>query len=144
MVRVNPYLNFPGTAEAAFTFYRSVFGGEFTSLVRFRDVPGGGSAVPSHEADKILHVALPVGREHVLMASDALESLGQAVRPGNPVYLCLQMESREEADRVFAALSHGGEVETPLADQFWGDYYGSCRDRYGVQWMVAYTPPREA
>ncbi len=142
MAQIHPYLNFPGTTEEAFTFYRSVFGGEFTSLVRFSDMPMAGISIPPQEANKIMHIALPLGRDHVLMASDALESLGQVVTPGNSVYLSIQLDSREDADRVFAALSRGGAVEMPLADQVWGDYYGSCRDRFGIQWMVIYSPPR--
>lgn len=144
MTRLHPYLNFAGNAEEAFNVYRSVFGGEFSSLVRFKDFPIEGVTVPKEDEDKIMHIGLPVGEDEILMASDTLKSLGQELVQGNNVYISVHPASREEADRIFNALSEGGDVEMPIADQAWGDYYGSLKDRFGVMWMVNYSPPREA
>lgn len=142
MATLLPYVNFAGNAEEAFTFYRSIFGGEFTSLVRFKDMPVEGMSVPDADQDKIMHIGLPVGEGEVLMASDALESLGQEVRQGNNVYISVSVASRDEADRIFDGLSAGGEVEMAIADMPWGDYWGSFKDKFGVLWMISYTPPQ--
>lgn len=142
MTKVNTYLNFAGNAEQAFNFYKSVFGGEFDSLVRFKDMPMEGVDLPPEDADKIMHISLPIG-DDVLMASDAPESMGFKVNFGNNAHVSIHPESRQEADRLFNALSEGGDIEMPIADQAWGDYYGSFRDKFGVQWMVNYSPPRE-
>lgn len=141
MTKLNTYLNFAGNTEEAFGFYKAVFGGEFTSVVRYKDMPMEGVSIPKQDENKIMHVGLPVGKDDVLMASDALESLGQTLTQGNNVYLSVHPETKEEADRIFNALSTGGAVEMPMADQPWGDYYGSLKDRYGVQWMVNYSYP---
>lgn len=143
MPKLNPYLNFAGNAEEAFGFYRSVFGGEFTTVVRFKDMPMEGVRIPTQDESKIMHIGLPIGPDQVLMASDALESLGQTLVPGNNVYISITPETKEEAKRLFEALAVGGTVEMPIADQVWGDYYGSLRDRFGVQWMVNYSYPKE-
>ena len=143
MTKLHTYLNFAGTAEEAFTFYRSVFGGELSSLVRFRDMPIEGVSIPAEDLDKVMHVALPIGEDDVLMASDALESLGQQLVQGNNVYVSVHPTSREEADRIFNGLSAGGEIEMPIADQMWGDYFGSLKDTFGICWMVNHTPARE-
>ena len=138
---VHTYLNFGGNAQEAFDFYRSVFGGEFASVVRFGDFPMEGVTIAAEDEDKIMHIGLPIGEGDLLMASDALESLGQRVVQGNNVYVSVHPTSRE-ADRVFEALSAGAEIEMPIADAPWGDYFGSLKDRFGVQWMVNYSPPR--
>lgn len=143
MTRLHSYLNFQGNAEEAFTFYKSVFGDEFSSLVRFRDLPMEGVSIPEDDQDKIMHIALPIGEDDILMASDALPSLGQELVQGNNVYVSVHPSSKEEADRIFSALSDGGEIEMPIAEQVWGDYYGSLKDRFGVWWMVNYSPPRD-
>jgi PhnB protein len=143
MTKLHTYLNFAGNAEKAFDFYRSVFGGELSSLVRFKDLPIEGVEISDDDADKIMHVSLPIGDDSVLMASDALESLGQQVVQGNNAYVSVHPPTREEADRIFGALSERGEIEMPIGDQVWGDYFGSLRDRFGVQWMVNYHPPEE-
>ncbi len=143
MPKLNTYLNFAGNAEEAFTFYRSVFGGEFTSLVRFKEMPMDGIRLSEEEGNRIMHISLPIGKENLLMATDILESLGQKLVPGNNYYLSVHPESKEGADRVFRALSAGGKVEMPISDQAWGDYFGSLRDRFGVQWMVNYSYPKE-
>jgi PhnB protein len=143
VTRLHSYLNFGGNAQEAFDFYKSVFGGEFSSVVRFKDFPMEGVAISDDDEDKIMHIALPIGDDNVLMASDVLESLGQSLVQGNNVYVSVHPTSREEADRIFNALSEGAEVEMPIADQAWGDYYGALKDRFGVQWMVNHSPPRE-
>ncbi len=143
MPKLNVYLNFAGRAEEAFRFYKTALGGEISSLVRFKDMPMTGVKLPKADEDKIMHIALPYGND-VLMASDTLESLGQKLVEGNNVILSIFPDTKEEADRIFKALSAGGRVEMPLADQAWGDYYGSLRDRYGVYWMVDYAYPKKA
>lgn len=140
MAKLNTYLNFAGNTEEAFNFYRSVFGSEFTALVRFKDMPMEGANIPEGDNNKIMHIALPIGRYDVLMASDTLESLGQTLVQGNNVYISVHPDSKEEADRIFNALSAGGTIEMSIADQPWGDYWGSFKDKFGVQWMVSYTP----
>lgn len=141
MPKLNPYLNFPGNAEEAFAFYKSVFGGEFSSVVRFKELPMPGAPIPPGDEDKIMHIALPVGGD-ILMASDSLESMGQKLVPGNNVFLSVHTDSREEAARIFKALSAGGAVEMPLADQPWGDYYGHFKDKFGIGWMVNHATPK--
>jgi PhnB protein len=143
VTKLHSYLNFAGNAQEAFDFYKSVFGGEFSSLVRFKDFRMEGVAISEDDEDKIMHIALPIGDDNVLMASDVLESLGQQLVQGNNVYVSVHPTSREEADRIFNALSDGAEIEMPIADQVWGDYYGSLKDRFGIQWMVNHSPPRE-
>ena len=143
MTKLHSYFNFAGNAQDAFDFYKSVFGGEFSSLVRFKDFRMEGVAISEDDEDKIMHIALPIGDDSVLMASDVLGSLGQQLVQGNNVYVSVHPTSREEADRIFNALSDGAEIEMPIADQVWGDYYGSLKDRFGIQWMVNHSPPRE-
>ncbi len=142
MTKVNTYLNFGGNAEQAFNFYKSIFGGEFSSVVRFKDMPMEGVNISDEDKEKIMHIALPIGND-VLMASDAPESLGFKVNFGNNSYISIHLESKQEADRLFNALSKDGAVEMPIADQAWGDYYGSFTDKFGVGWMVNYSPPHE-
>lgn len=137
MAALNPYLNFPGNTEEAFNFYKSIFGGEFTSLQRFKDTPEA-DRVPEHEKDKIMHVALPIGKGNVLMGTDALESMGHKLTIGNNFHLNISPGTKEEAERLFNELSDGGKVEVPLQDMFWGSYFGMVKDRFGVQWMVNY------
>jgi PhnB protein len=143
-MKLNSYLNFAGSAEEAFRFYRSVFGGEFSSVVRFKDLPIPGVKIPKEAEDKIMHIALPIGPGDLLMASDSLESLGQKLVPGNNFYLSVHPDSKEEADRLFRALSAGGAVEMPIANQPWGDYYGSFKDKFGIPWMVNYAAPKKS
>ena len=138
MTTINPYLNFNGNAEEAFNFYKSVFGGEFSSLQRMKDTPDG-QKVPAAERDKIMHIALPIGKGVKLMASDAMESMGQKLSAGNNFYLSVSAESKAEADRLFNGLSKGGKVEMPMQMMFWGEYFGMFADKYGVQWMVSFA-----
>lgn len=138
MAKVSTYLNFPNKTEEAFTFYKSVFGGEFIGgISRFSDVPPSDDMPPLAEADKnlVMHIVLPILGGHHLMGTDAPESMGFRVNFGNNVYLNLEPDTREETKRLFDALSAGGVVEQELQDMFWGDYYGSCKDKFGVQWM---------
>ena len=141
-MKVHPYLNFAGNAEEAFNFYKSVFGGEFTQAVKFKDFPMEGVEIPKEEQDKIMHIGLPISDDDVLMASDTLPSLGQELVQGNNVYVSVHPNSKEEADKIFNGLSEGGDVEMHIADQAWGDYYGALKDKFGVQWMVNYSPPQ--
>ena len=138
MAQVSTYLNFSRQTEEAFTFYKQVFGTEFLGIMRHRDVPlEEGQPGPSEEdLDLIINVQLPILGGHLLMGTDAPESMGFTVNHGNNVHICLLPDSREEADRLFAALSEGGEVEMPLTDMFWGDYFGSFTDKFGVKWMI--------
>lgn len=144
MIKLNTYLNFAGNAEEAFNFYRAAFGGEFSSVVRFKDMPMEGVKIRKEDENKIMHIGLPVSEDDVLMASDTLESLGQKLVPGNNVYISVHPDSKAEADRIFGALSAGGAIEMPIADQPWGDYYGSFKDKFGIQWMVNYSPPKKS
>ncbi len=142
MTKFNIYLNFPGNAEDALNFYKSVFGGEFSALIRFKDMPMPGQKLRKEDEGKIMHIALPVGKDDVLMASDALESHGRKLLAGNNAYISVQPDSRNEADRIFKALSAGGKIEMPIADQPWGDYYGSFTDKFGIGWMVNSSKPK--
>lgn len=138
-MKLHTYLNFPGNTEEAFTFYKSVFGGEFSDpLVRFKDMPMEGVTIPKEDETKIMHIGLKVG-DTWLMGTDALESMGQKLKLGNNMYISIEPDSKEEADRLFKALATGGKIEMPIADQVWGDYYGSLTDKYGVQWMIDYA-----
>ena len=139
MALINPYINFNGNAEEAFNFYKSVFGGEFAMIVRFKEMSGPGFEVPEHEADKIMHIALPIGN-NVLMANDVPESMGRVNENENRSKISISAESKEEADRLFNGLSAGGAVEMPIADSPWGSYFGMFRDKYGIEWMVDFDP----
>jgi PhnB protein len=141
MPKLNTYLNFAGNAEEAFNFYKSVFGGEFRSIIRFKDMPLPGIKISGEAENKIMHISLPVGKEDVLMASDALESNGQKLVAGNNVSISIFPHSKEEADILFNALSAGGVIQMPIANQMWGDYYCGLKDKFGVQWMVDYIYP---
>lgn len=140
MTSINPYLNFNGNCEAAFNHYKKVFGGEFVMFSRFGDMPSSESPLPDSEANKILHVALPIGA-NVLMGSDCPPSFPNGVQ-GNLFNVSVSAESKEEADRIFAGLAEGGNVSMPIADTFWGAYFGMCADQFGVQWMVNFDYPK--
>ncbi|WP_461534356.1 VOC family protein [Sinomicrobium sp.] len=137
-MKLNPYLNFDGNAEEAFRFYQSVFGGELF-VQKMSDVQGIGD-LPEHEKDYAMHVSLPVGDGQLLMASDCLDSRGQKLTKGNNNYISIAPDSREEADRIFNGLSAGGQIEMPMEDMFWGDYFGSFTDKFGVRWMINFNP----
>jgi PhnB protein len=142
MANVGTYLNFSGETEAAFLFYQSVFGGEFLGgISRFGDMPPNENMPPLPEDTKkmVLHVCLPIMNGFRLMGSDAPESMGFTVIKGNNVYINLDTDSREQTDQLFAALSDGGKITMPLGDMFWGAYFGSCFDKFGIQWMFSYS-----
>lgn len=139
MARVSTYLNFTNQTEEAFLFYQTIFGGEFMGgIQRFGDMPPTEGMPPLPEKDKnlVLHMALPILGGYLLMGSDAPESMGFHVNVGNNMHINLETDTREETDRLFNALAAGGNVTMPLQDMFWGDYFGSCTDKFGVQWMV--------
>lgn len=146
MIKLNPYLNFPiGTTEKAFNFYKSVFGGEFQgSIMRFKDVQDfpGKEQLSEKQLNGVMHVALPIGND-ILMGSDVVEGMGPTVTAGNNVQLSLHPESREEADRLYTALSKDGKPIMPMMDMFWGDYWGTFTDKFGITWMVNYHKSQE-
>lgn len=136
---ISPYLTFNGNCEDAFNFYRSVFGGEFQYLGRFKEMPPmEGKAVPESELNKIMHISLPISRETALMGSDSSEAFGQATVTGNNFSISINATSKAEADRLYNGLSAGGQTTMPMNDTFWGSYYGMLTDKYGIQWMVSY------
>jgi PhnB protein len=141
MARVNTYLNFQGQTEEAFAFYAEVFGTEVAMLARYSDMPAAaGGEVAAEEQDLVMHAELPIIGGHLLMATDMLRSMGHETRVGNNTTLCLDVDSREEADRLFRGLSQGGSEGSPMADMPWGAYWGVILDRFGIRWMVNHTP----
>ena len=137
MALLNPHMNFNGNAEEAFNFYRSVFGGEFTKIIRFKDLAG--FPVSEKEADKIMHIELPVGKT-ALMANDVPEIMGRTNENENRSKIFIKADSREEADKIFNGLSAGGQIEGEMGDGPWGSYFGCFRDKYGIEWMVDFDP----
>ncbi|MCH5718466.1 VOC family protein [Niabella hibiscisoli] len=138
--KLNPYLNFDGNAEEAFNFYKSVFGGEFAGGIMKMSSAPGTENLPDDEKGRVMHVSLPLDNNQTLMASDIVPSMGHKLTQGNNVYLSLHPDNKEEADKLFNALADGGKVEMPMEDQFWGDYFGSLVDKFGIGWMVNYNP----
>ena len=139
MARIDPYIHFNGNAEEAFTFYRSVFGGEFEKLVRYNDLSSPEHPIPQNDANRIMHIALPVGKNNVLLGSDVMEHMGKVTENDNRNTISIAAESRQEADKLFNGLSAGGKVEMPIADSPWGAYFGMFTDKYGIEWMVNFT-----
>lgn len=137
MAKINLYINFNGTTENAFNFYRSVFGGDFIGLQRFKDTPAVEN-LPAEDGDKLMHVALPLGENLLLHATDMLESRGQKLVAGNNFNLMIEAASKAEAEQYFSKLSAGGKDITPLREEFWGAYYGAFTDKFGIQWMINY------
>lgn len=141
MAQINPYIMFNGNAEEAFNFYKSVFGGEFVTVVRFKDMPSD----PNHrfteaEANKIMHIALPIGKSNVLMANDVPSVMGVVNENENRSKISVSAESKAEADKIYQGLSAGGQVEMPIGDSPWGSYFAMFRDKYGIEWMVDFDP----
>jgi PhnB protein len=134
---INPYINFNGNAEEAFTFYKSVFGGEFKSVVRFKDLEGPEFPVPEGEAHKIMRIILPIG-DNVLIANDVPAAMGPVSENENRSKIAVSADSHEEAERIFAGLSEGGEVEMPMDQSPWGTYFAMFRDKYGIEWTVEF------
>jgi PhnB protein len=139
MALINPHINFNGNAEEAFTFYKSVFGGEFAKIIRLKDLSSPEFPVAEKDANKIMHIALPIGK-NVLMGNDVPEFMGRVDENENRSKISISAESKEEADKLFNGLSEGGKIEIPIAESPWGSYFGMFRDKYGIEWMVDYDP----
>jgi len=139
MKTINPWINFNGNAEEALTFYKSVFGGEFTKIIRFKDIAGPEFPVSDDDAEKIMLIALPIGTENVLIANDVPSILGRVNEQENRSKILVSVESKEEADAIFTGLSAGGQVEAPIGESPWGTYFGMFRDKYGIEWMVEFA-----
>ena len=139
MAQINPHINFNGNAEEAFTFYKSVFGGEFAIIVRFKEIASDEMPVAEHEANKIMHIALPIGK-NLLMANDVPESMGPTNENENRSKIVINAESREEADKIYNGLSAGATIEVPISDSPWGTYFAMFRDKYGIEWMIDFDP----
>ena len=137
MTTINPYINFNGNAEEAFTFYKSIFGGEFSRLARFKEMSIPGFQIAESDANKIMHIALPIGG-NTLMGNDVPEHMGRTNENENRSKISVSVDSKEEADRIFTGLSAGGTVEMPIGDSPWGSYFAMFRDRYGIEWMVEF------
>jgi PhnB protein len=140
MRTINPWINFNGNAEEAFTFYKSVFGGEFAKIIRFKDISSPEFPVAEYDANKIMQIALPLGKHNVLMANDVPEFMGRTNENENRSKISVSAESREEADKIFDGLSEGGDVEGPIGESPWGTYAGMFRDKYGIEWIVEFDP----
>lgn len=139
MTTVNIYLNFNGNCEEAFNFYKSVFGGEFSHIGKFKDMPAdGGKPVPPEDANKVMHVSLPISKETVLLGSDTGGEWASGFKPGNNFSISITTDSKKEADRLFNGLSAGGQVTMPLDKTFWGEYFGMFTDKFGIRWMMSY------
>lgn len=141
MATINPYINFNGNAEEAFRFYQSVFGGEFGKIIRFKDLASAEFPVPEHEAEKIMRITLPIGK-NFLIANDVPEIMGRVNENENRSKIAVTAESKEEAERIFNGLSAGGTVEMPLAESPWGTSFAMFRDKYGIEWTVDFDPKR--
>jgi PhnB protein len=139
MALINPHINFNGNAEEAFLFYQSVFGGAFSKIIRFKDLASAEFTVAENEANKIMHIALPIGKS-ILMANDVPEILGRTNENENRSKIVISAESKEEADHLYSGLSAGGQIEMPIGDSPWGTYFGMFRDQYGIEWMVDFDP----
>ncbi len=139
MAHINPHINFNGNAEEAFHFYKSVFGGEFEMVMRFKDLASPEYPVAENEENKIMHIALPIGN-CMLMANDVPESMGRTNENENRSKISISAESKDEADKLFSGLSAGGQIEFPMGDSPWGSYFGCFRDKYGIEWMVNFDP----
>jgi len=139
MAIINPYLNFDGNTEEAFNFYKSVFGGEFTILQRFKDTDEG--HIPSSDQEKIMHISLPIGKENMLMGTDIAPARNSDLCKGNNFHLSIRAESEEEGMQLFEALSEGGKITMPLYETTWGAMFGMVTDRFGIQWMINFDDP---
>lgn len=140
MAQINPYIHFNGNAEEAFNFYKSVFGGDFAMVTRFKDLAFEGSISTDEEANKIMHIALPIGEKDILMGSDTPAALGKHSELETRSKISITAESKAEADNIFKGLSEGGQIEMPIQNSPWGSYFGMLRDKFGVEWMVDFDP----
>lgn len=137
MKSIDPYLNFNGNAEEVFNFYKSVFGGEFTALIRYKEIPNA-DKVPEKNKEKLFHISLPMGNENILMGKDYMESLEQYSSFDNNFFISISADSKEEVNKIFTGLSKEGKIITPLGDAFWGEYFGMFTDKFGVHWMISF------
>jgi PhnB protein len=137
---INPWINFNGNAEEAFTFYQSVFGGEFGKVIRFKDLASPEFTVSEAEQNKIMLITLPIGTNAMLMANDVPEVMGRVNEQENRSKISIHTDSKEEAERLFAGLSAGGQVEGPMGEGPWGSYAGMFRDKYGIEWIIEFYP----
>ena len=142
MATINPYINFNGNAEEAFNFYKSVFGGEFETIVRFKDLEGPGFHVSEDDANKIMRIALPIGG-NTLIANDVPASMGRVNENENRSKIAVATKDRQEADKIFKGLSAGGQVEMPMDQSPWGTYFAMFRDKFGIEWTVEFDPNGE-
>lgn len=142
MHQFNPYLHFMGQTEEAMNFYKSVFGGELSLLHRFKDVPGG-EKMHVEDQEKIIHASLTINKNITIMATDALESMGQQLTAGNNFHIHMQAETEAEADKVFNALCAGGKIDMPMNKTFFDAYFGICQDKFGIYWMINYTEKKQ-
>ncbi len=142
MTTIHPWINFNGNAEEAFTFYKSIFGGEFTKIVRFKDLASDEFTVPEKEEDKIMYISLPLGKNNMLIANDVPEFMGRVNENENRSKILINTETKEEAERIFNGLSAGGAVEGPMGDSPWGTYSGMLRDKYGIEWIIEFAPEK--
>ncbi len=138
MATINPHINFNGNALEAFEFYRSVFGGEFSKVVRFKDMVNAGYPIPEEEFDKIMHISLPIGNCCSIMGNDVPAIMGTTNENENRSKIVVKTDSREEADHIFGGLSIGGQIEMPIQDSPWNTYFGMFRDKYGIEWMIEF------
>ena len=139
MAAINPHINFNGNAEEAFTFYKSVFGGSFSKIIRFKEISSPENQISETEGNKIMHIALPIG-QNVLMGNDVPEFMGRVDENENRSKISISAESKEEADKLYNGLSAGGSIEVPINDSPWGSYFAMFRDKYGIEWMVDFDP----
>ena len=142
MASINPHINFNGNAEEAFTFYKSAFGGEFSRIVRFKDLASAEYQVDEAEANKIMHIELPIGKT-ALMANDVPAVLGRTNENENRSKIVVSTDSKEEADKIYHGLSAGGHIEMPISDSPWGTYFGMFRDKYGIEWMIEFDSNKQ-
>jgi PhnB protein len=140
MPKINPYIHFNGNAEEAFQFYKSVFGGEFLRIARYKDFASLDNQVSENEANKLAHIALPIGPDNILMGSDVPEFMGPLNEAENRSKIYVTPDSKAEADRLYHGLSAGGQIEMPIGDSSWGTYFGMFRDKYGIEWMIDFDP----
>ena len=144
MAQINPYIHFNGNAEEAFTFYKSVFGGEFAMVSRYSDIKMPNPPFAENEADKIMHIALPIGKHNLLMGSDTPSAMGTHNEKENRSKISVIADNKEEADKLFIGLSADGQIEMPIADSPWGSYFGMFRDKFGIEWMIDFDPKYKA
>jgi PhnB protein len=141
MITINPYLNFAGDTEKAMNFYKSVFGGEFSIIQKFGDMPGG-EKIAKADQQKIMHMSLPMGNNNHLLSADTMASMGQSLNVGNNITLTVVTESEKEADKIFNELSKGGQITMAMNKAFWGAYVGMLTDKFGIQWMISFDPTK--